>query len=131
MNRILFGLVLAAAAGVSSAYAQGNIDTGQRSFIGKCVACHRVGPEAKNAVGPQLNGVIGRKAGTIAGYEYSDANKKSAVTWDEATMVKYLKAPQSVVPGTKMTYAGNNNEQDILDLIAYLKSFDATGKQTK
>ncbi|MFO1185409.1 MAG: cytochrome c family protein [Bauldia sp.] len=131
MNRILLGLILTAAAGVPSAFAQGNIDTGQRSFIGKCVACHRVGPDAKNAVGPQLNGVVGRKAGTVAGYEYSDANKKSAVTWDEPTLVKYLKAPQSVVPGTKMTYAGNANEQDVLDLIAYLKSFDASGKQTK
>ena len=131
MNRIFFGLILAAAAGISSAYADGNIDAGQKSFVGKCVACHRVGPEAKNAVGPLLNGVVGRKAGTIAGYEYSDANKKSALTWDEATLVKYLKAPQTVVPGTKMTYAGNNNEQDVLDLIAYLKSFDAAGKQTK
>jgi cytochrome c len=131
VNRIFFGLILAAAAGVSSAYADGNIDAGQKSFVGKCVACHRVGPEAKNAVGPALNGVLGRKAGTVAGYEYSDANKKSALTWDEATLVKYLKAPQTVVPGTKMTYAGNNNEQDVLDLIAYLKSFDAAGKQTK
>lgn len=131
MNRIFLGLILATAAGVGSAFADGNIDAGQKSFVGKCVACHRVGPEAKNAVGPLLNGVVGRKAGTVAGYEYSDANKKSSLTWDEATLVKYLKAPQSVVPGTKMTYAGNNNDQDVLDLIAYLKSFDAAGKQTK
>jgi len=131
VKRIFLGLILAAAAGTTAAYADGNIDAGQKSFVGKCIACHRTGPDAKNAVGPVLNGVVGRKAGTVADYAYSDANKKSGLTWDEATLVKYLKAPMTVIPGTKMTFAGDPNEQDVLDLIAYLKSFDAAGKQTK
>ena len=131
MKRIFLGLILAAAAGTTAAYADGNIDAGQKLFVGKCIACHRVGPEGKNAVGPVLNGIMGRKSGSIADYAYSDANKKAGLTWDEATLQKYLKAPMSVVPGTKMTFPGDANEQEVLDLIAYLKSFDATGKQTK
>src|SRR6185295_14708127 len=97
-------MILAVAAGTTAAYADGNIDAGQKSFVGKCIACHRIGPDAKNAVGPVLNGVVGRKSGTVPDYAYSDANKKAMLTWDEATLQKYLKSPQAVVPGTKMTF---------------------------
>jgi cytochrome c len=93
---------------------------GRRSF-GVCKMCHQIGDNAKNAVGPVLNGIIGRKAGSAAGYSYSDANKNSGITWDEATFRDYIKDPKAKVPGTKMVYAGLKDEQKTNDLIAFLK----------
>jgi cytochrome c len=94
-----------------------------------CKACHQIGENAKTAVGPVLNGVIGRKAGTVAGYAYSAANKDSGITWDEPTFREYIKDPKAKVPGTKMIYAGLKDEQKVNDLLAYLKQFDADGKE--
>ena len=102
---------------------------GEKVFA-QCRACHQVGENAKNAVGPMLNGLFGRKAGTIEGYSYSPANKNSGLTWDEATFRDYIKDPKAKIPGTKMVYAGLKDEKRIDDLIAYLKQFDATGKKT-
>ena len=94
-----------------------------------CKACHQVGETAKNAVGPVLNGVIGRKAGTYAGYNYSDANKNSGLTWDEATFRDYIKDPKVKVPGTKMIYAGLKDAQKTSDLLAFLKQYGPDGKK--
>ena len=101
---------------------------GEKIFA-QCRACHQVGPTAKNAVGPVLNGLFGRKSGTIEGYAYSEPNKNSGITWDEATFADYIKDPRAKIPGTKMVYPGLKDEQRIKDLIAYLKQFDATGKK--
>ena len=102
--------------------------SGERIFA-QCRTCHQVGETAKNAVGPQLNGIIGRKAGTVEGYSYTPANKNSGLTWDEATFADYIKDPRAKVPGTKMIYAGLKDEKRIQDLTAYLKQFDASGKK--
>jgi cytochrome c len=102
--------------------------SGEKVFA-QCRACHQVGPTAKNAVGPVLNGLFGRKAGTVEGYNYSPANKNSGLTWDEVTFAEYIKDPKAKVPGTKMVYAGLKDEQRIKDLTAYLKQFDATGQK--
>ena len=96
---------------------------GEKVFL-VCKVCHQVGDSAKNAVGPVLNGLFGRKAGTVAGYSYSDANKNSGITWDEATFSEYIKDPKAKVPGTKMAFAGLKDEQKTKDLIAYLHTFD-------
>jgi cytochrome c len=88
-----------------------------------------MGENAKNAVGPVLNGLFGRPAGSVEGYNYSPANKNSGLTWDEAVFREYIKDPRAKIPGTKMVYAGLKDEQRITDLIAYLKQFDATGKK--
>jgi cytochrome c len=101
---------------------------GEKVF-GVCKACHQIGETAKNNVGPVLNGVIGRKAGSVAGYSYSAANKDSGITWDEATFREYIKDPKAKVPGTKMIYAGLKDEQKTNDLVAFLKQFDADGKK--
>ncbi len=101
---------------------------GERVFA-QCRACHQVGETAKNAVGPVLNGLFGRKAGTVEGYTYSPANKNSGLTWDEAVFRDYIKDPRAKIPGTKMIYAGLKDEQRVTDLIAYLKQFDPTGKK--
>jgi cytochrome c len=84
---------------------------------------------AKNVVGPVLNGLVGRQAGRVPGYSYSAANKNSGITWDEATFREYIKDPKAKIPGTKMIYAGLKDEQKINDLLGYLKQFDADGKK--
>jgi len=104
---------------------EGNAEEGAEVYK-KCRACHDVGPEAKNKVGPLLNGIIGRQAGTIEGYNYSDANKQAGtkgLVWTEEVMFKYLEAPLSFMPGTKMAFAGLKDAQDRKDLIAHLKKF--------
>jgi cytochrome c len=88
-----------------------------------CRACHEIGADAKNAVGPVLTGVVGRKAGTYPGYAYSEANQNSGISWDEATLKEYLKNPRGKVPGTKMLFAGLRKDDDILNVIAFLKQF--------
>jgi len=93
-----------------------------------CRACHQIGEGAKNLVGPELNGVIGRKAGSVEGYSYSPANKNSGLTWDEATFREYIADPKAKVPGTKMTFPGLKDPKQIEDVLAYLKQYDATGK---
>jgi cytochrome c len=110
-----------------AAYAQ-DAAAGEQVFK-KCKVCHQIGEGAKNLVGPVLNGVVGRKAGTIEGYSYSDANKNSGLTWDEATLKVYLKNPREKVPGTKMTFPGLTSETDIDNVIAYLKQFGPDGKK--
>jgi cytochrome c len=101
---------------------------GEKAFA-VCKACHQIGPNAKNAVGPELNGVVGRKAGSVESYNYSPANKNSGLTWDEATLHEYLMDPRKKVPGTKMIFAGIKDEKRLNDLIAYLKQFDASGNK--
>lgn len=96
-----------------------------KSVFGKCRACHQVGEGAKNAVGPNLTGVIGRKAGTVEGFNYSEAMKASGLTWDEATFKDYIADPKKKVPGNKMVFAGVADETDRDNLFAYLNSFSA------
>jgi cytochrome c len=115
------------AVGTTGASAQ-DAAAGEKTFA-VCKACHQIGETAKNAVGPVLNGVIGRPAGTYPGYSYSDANKNSGLTWDEATFRDYIKDPKAKIPGTKMIYPGLKDEQKTSDLLAYLKQFDADGKK--
>jgi len=122
---LLAGLV--SQAQVDQAHAQ-DAAAGEKVFA-QCRACHQVGPNAKNAVGPVLNGLFGRKAGMVEGYNYSPANKNSGLTWDEATFREYIKDPKAKIPGTKMIYAGLKDEQKINDLVAYLKQFDAQGQK--
>jgi cytochrome c len=95
----------------------------------RCIACHKVGPSAKNGVGPNLNGVVGRPAATEAGYSYSDALKASGITWDKATLQQWVQGPKKLVPGTKMTFAGLASAQDAADVVAYLATFDKDGNK--
>jgi cytochrome c len=119
-------IVIASAAASSAAPAQ-DVAAGKTSF-NKCVACHAVGEGAKNKVGPVLNGLNGRKSGTVEGYSYTEANKNSGITWDEATFKDYIKDPKAKIPGTKMVFAGIKNEQEASDLWAFLAQYDKDGK---
>ncbi|MBF9195674.1 c-type cytochrome [Microvirga terrestris] len=113
--------------GLTQAQAQ-DAAAGEKVFA-QCRACHQVGPNAKNAVGPVLNGLFGRHSGSVEGYNYSPANKNSGITWDEATFREYIKDPKAKIPGTKMIFAGIKDEQKVNDLVAYLKQFDAQGQK--
>lgn len=104
------------------------IKAGEAVFA-QCRACHQVGEKAKNTVGPLLNGLFGRTAGSIEGYNYSEANKKSGIVWDEKVFAEYIQNPRAKIPGTKMAYAGLKDPQRIENLIAFLKSFDKDGKR--
>lgn len=123
---ILAGL-LAASCMAGSAAAQ-DAAAGEKVFT-KCRACHQVGETAHNAVGPVLNGIVGRKAGTYPDYPYSEANKNSGLTWDEPTLKEYLKNPRAKVPGTKMIFPGLTKEADIDNVIAFLKQYGPDGKK--
>ena len=95
----------------------------------QCLACHRVGEGAKNLVGPQLNGLDGRKAGSAPDFNYSDAMKASGLTWNEATFKDYIKDPRAKVPGTKMIFPGIKDDKKMADLWVYLASFGPDGKK--
>ena len=101
---------------------------GEKDFV-ICRACHEIGPGAKILVGPPLNGVVGRKAGTYPGFDYSAANKNSGITWTPQELTKYLANPQAVVPGTKMIFPGLHNPQQVQDVIAYLSQFGPDGQK--
>lgn len=108
-------------------------EAGKKVFS-KCAACHAVGENAKHKVGPVLNDVIGRKAGTAEGYKYSPAMMKAGeggLVWDEETLQAYLAKPKDVVKGTKMTFAGLTKEDDLENVIAYLETFSAASGETK
>ena len=125
MKTILF---VAAIAVISAGAAKAeDLAAGATSFK-KCAPCHDVGPTAKNKVGPVLNGLDGRKSGSVAGYSYSDANKGSGITWTDASFLEYIKDPKAKIPNTKMTFAGIKNEDEAKNLWAYLKQYDADGK---
>lgn len=110
----------------SQAFAQ-DAEAGKTVF-NQCRACHQVGETAKNGAGPVLNGLFGRKAGTVEGYNFSEANKKSGVTWDEANFATYIKDPKAFMPGNKMAYVGLKDEKRVADLIAFLKQYGPDGK---
>jgi cytochrome c len=96
-----------------------------------CLACHAIGAGAQNKIGPELNGLDGRKAGSVPNFEYSDANKNSGIVWNEGTFEEYIKNPAAKVPGTKMIFPGIKNEQQAKDLWAYVSQFDANGNIKK
>ena len=125
LRYVLTGLIVAASALPASAQ---DVAAGEKSFR-KCLPCHAVGENAKHKVGPILNGLEGRKTGTIEGYNYTPANKNSGIVWNEESFRDYIRDPRAKIPGTKMIFAGIKNEQEITDLWAYLIQFGPDGKK--
>lgn len=127
MRRFILALALSVTASTGVAWSQ-DAANGEDVFK-KCRACHQIGETAKNGVGPLMNGIIGRKAGLIEGFNYSEANKNSGLTWDKTTFLNYIKDPKAAMPGTKMAFAGVKDEKDAADLFAYLEQFGPDGKK--
>src|SRR3979490_274529 len=104
---VLAGVILIASS--AGALAQ-DVAAGEQSFK-KCLPCHRIGEGAKNLVGPALNGLDGRQSGSVAGFNYSDANKNSGIVWSEASFKDYIKDPRAKIPNTKMIFPGIKDEK--------------------
>jgi cytochrome c len=119
LKRGLIGSVGIALMMMASAQAAGDEKRGEQVF-NQCKPCHSLEPD-KNGVGPTLHGLFGRKAGTVPGYNYSAALKNSGVVWNEDTLKQYLSDPHKFIPGDKMIFAGIKNEDQLDDLLAYLK----------
>jgi cytochrome c len=100
---------------------------GQNSFT-LCAICHAVGEGAQNKLGPILNGLDGRRSGSVAGYDYSDGMKNAGITWSEAAFKEFIKNPAAKVPGTKMTLSFTKGDKDASDLWAYISQFGPDGK---
>jgi len=126
---IKFALALAGLAFISAPALAQDAAAGEAVFK-RCAACHAVGEGAKNKVGPELNGLIGRVAGTAPDYSYSEAMTTAGaggLAWTEEDLHAFLTAPKAKVPGTKMTFAGLKNADDLDNVIAYLATFNADG----
>jgi len=127
---VLALLAIGAALGATTqaARAAGDPAKGAQVFR-QCMPCHRIGPGAQNLVGPELNGLDGRKTGSAPAYNYSAANKNSGIVWSKDEFEKYIQDPRKVIPGTKMFFAGIKRKSDIEDLWAYLAQFKADGSK--
>jgi cytochrome c len=108
-------LVLRLADGASAADAA----AGEKVFA-RCKICHSVQAGAPSPVGPNLHGVFGRKAGSVEGFNYSEAMKNSGIVWDDETLTKYLRDPRGSLPGNKMAFPGLKNDDEMANLLAYL-----------
>jgi cytochrome c len=129
MTRILQLAVLAVIFGLPAGAmaAEGDPVAGENVFK-KCKICHQIGEGAKNQVGPEQNGIVGRKAGSVEGFAYSPAMKEAGekgLVWTDENLHKYLENPKEFVPKNKMAFVGLKVEKDRDDVIAYLKKFPA------
>jgi cytochrome c len=129
MKKLILSALVVIASSVAAATAALAQDAaaGKTSF-NKCMACHAIGEGAKNKVGPELNGLDGRKSGTAPDYSYSDANKNSGITWNTDQFLDYIKDPKAKIPGTKMVFAGIKTEKEANDLWAFISQYDKDGK---
>jgi len=125
--RLLAGPILAFAAGAAVAATKGDPKAGEEIYS-RCLACHAL---ASDRVGPRHCGLFGRRAGSVKGFEYSDAMKRYKVVWNEKTLDHFLANPLKVVPGTNMTYAGVSDPRERADLIAYLKEANGSAECRK
>jgi cytochrome c len=122
---VIAGALVVATGGAALAQ---DIEAGEQSF-NKCRPCHDVGEDAKIKLGPPLNGLDGRPAGSIAGFNYSDANKSSGIVWNHDKFVTYITNPQAMVPGTRMAFSGIKDPAEIENLWAYINQYKADGSK--
>ena len=121
MKYVLLTLVLTVIA--APAFAAGDADAGGKLFTKTCGGCHSIGEGARGGFGPELNGIIGRPAGTTTDYQYSVAMKNSGVVWTREKLAAYIEDPKSVVSGTRMIFWGISDQEKIENILAYLATF--------
>ena len=107
-----------------NAQAADPLEAGRNAFK-RCANCHQVGPGARSNFGPQLNGVVGRRAGSVPDFAYSPAMKKAGFVWDEKRLAAFLRDPDAVVPGNRMRFWGFMSDRQVRELVAYLRSVPA------
>jgi cytochrome c len=112
---------MASGAATEAAAQSGDAAQGEHLFNQQCKTCHTVEKDGRNGIGPNLSGMFGHKAGTGQGFAHSEAMTKSGIVWDDKTVAEYLKDPKGLVPGTKMVYAGLKRQEQLDDVVAYLK----------
>ena len=122
---VIAGAMVVASAGAALAQ---DVAAGEQSF-NKCRPCHDVGEDAKIKLGPPLNGLDNRPAGSVAGFNYSDANKGSGIVWNHDKFITYITNPQAMVPGTRMAFSGIKDPAEIENLWAYVNQFKADGSK--
>lgn len=118
-SRLAAVMVALSLAGLGAQAEAADPAAGKSVFTSVCSICHSV-QQGKNLVGPSLFGIVGRKTGSVPGFHYSPANQNANITWDQASLDKYLQSPRTAIPGTIMTYAGVKDDAKRADLIAYL-----------
>lgn len=121
MKYVLLTLILTVIA--APALAAGDAEAGGKLFTKTCGGCHSIGEGARGGFGPELNGIIGRPAGTTTDYQYSDAMKNSGVVWTREKLAAYIEDPKSVVSGTRMIFWGISDQEKIENILAYLATF--------
>jgi cytochrome c len=125
MRALIIGVALLLGPGVEAlaapAPAQAQVDAGRRLFA-RCTNCHEVGAGARNGFGPQLNGIVGRKAGSAPAYAYSPALKQAGFVWNEQKLVAFIRDSEKVVPGNKMRFLSFMSEKQASDIVAYLRT---------
>ena len=107
----------------ATARAAGDVEAGKALFGARCASCHSIGPMAASGFGPQLNGVVNRRAGSLADFDYSKEMKQSGIVWDDKTLAAFIANPGKTVPGTKMRFWGIHDKRDMAALLAYLRTF--------
>ena len=128
MNRtavLAVALVLNIGMASTQAHADGDAEAGGKIFKQVCGRCHHIGPNARSAFGPQLNGIFGRHAAGTTDYQYSDPMKASGIVWDRETLTALIKDPDALVPGTRMGFWGISDPEKIENLLTYLQTFAA------
>lgn len=123
----LTALLALGPSGASAAGPVGDIAAGKATFIAACASCHQLGPSARGGFGPQLNGIVGRPAGSTPDYSYSAAMKNSGIVWSATSLAAFIRDPERSVPGTKMRFFSiGYNDQKMANLLAYLASLPAS-----
>jgi cytochrome c len=121
MRTLKISVALALALLAHGAWAADDIEAGRRSFA-KCASCHQVGPSARGGFAPQLNGIVGRAAGSTADFRYSAAMKNARIVWTEPKLAAFMRDPGGVVPGTSMRFWGIGDERQVANLLAYMRT---------
>lgn len=126
MRVMLTFLLMAAvslAAQAATALSEHMLSPGEAIFVRECAKCHQVGVNARNRVGPVLNGILGRQAGTVPGFKnYSDALRQSGIVWTVENMRVFIQDPKGMVIGTTQVYKGLKNDESVTQLIEFLKT---------
>jgi cytochrome c2 len=120
---VLFGLLVGTSAHAAD---EASVAAGKQIF-NRCAVCHAIGPNAVNKIGPELNGIIGRQAGSLSDFNYSASMREAGIRWDDKTIANFIRNPRAAVSGTKMMFPGIKDETDVANVVAFLGTFSADG----